>query len=267
MTDHETSPAAKIRQLAHRSNPRREHEAAPVPAAAQTPALDEGSARKADVEMGRAGDVRKVAFKRAQPKDDLVADYIAIATRPGDKSLQLGRSEFGTEFLRRGAFHEMIAAVDDVDAMQAACERRAISADRLRSASLTGPASKIDIALVGEGLGFPVLAGNWRRIASRLRIGGLLILQDADTASGARLADALMADKSWALQEMINGDVAVFRKTAPYCDETSRTGLGLVADPARRPTGLKEGLVAGVLRTLFGRRMSPALKERVQRLR
>lgn len=214
-----------------------------------------------------AGTIRKIATRRANPRDDLVADFIAVAARPGDKSVQLGRSDFGPEFLKSGTFHEMIAPVADLDAMQLACERRAISSDRLRSANAASPDSKLDMALIGSDLSFPMLAGNWRRIAGRLKLGGLLILQDADSDSGARLADALMADTTWSLEEMIGGNVAVFRKIAPYCDEAGRARLGEVASPARRPGGLKDGFIAGVMRAIFGPRPDAVLQARIDRFR
>lgn len=214
-----------------------------------------------------AGKIRNIAFKRTNPRDDLVADFIAIAAKPGDKTVQLGRSEFGADLLRSGTFHEMIAPVSDVEAMQVTCENRAISADRLRSFNAARPNARVDLALIGSDLSFPMLAGNWRRIAGRLKLGGLLILQDADSDSGARLADALMTDKTWSLEEMIGGNVAVFRKISPHCDETGRARLGEVASPARRPGGLKEGFVAGVMRTIFGRRPDAVLQARIDRFR
>lgn len=213
-----------------------------------------------------AGTIRKIATKYARPQDDLVADYIKTIAKPGDKTLQLGRSEFGTVFLGRETFHELIGPVKEVDALQQRCERRAIRTDRLRGGNSTDQAESLDIALVGTDLGFPLMAGNWRRIAHRLKIGGVLILQDAATSSGARLADALMSDAGWSLEEMIAGEVAVFRKIAPYCDQRSRRVLGDASQPQRKPRGVRSSMMAGVLRTLFGTRMSPTLRARVNRM-
>jgi hypothetical protein len=202
-----------------------------------------------------AGTLRKLAEKRNRPQDDLVADYMATITKPGDRTLQLGASEFGAVFLQRGAFHEMVAPTASIEGLQALCERRAIRSDRLRgtaSAQDSNASGGLDAVLISSGLGFPALAGNWRGLASRLRLGGVLILIGADSGGSARLADALMGDEGWALQEMIAGEAAVFRKIGTYDDRRTRDGLSAVADPARKPSGVRPGLFAGLMRTLFG---------------
>lgn len=217
-------------------------------------------------EIAAPGTIREIAHKYNNAQDDLVADYIATVVKPGDKTLQLGRSDFGTVFLQKLAYHEVIGPMADIDALEMRCERRAIRTDRLRRGNSGQSTSGLDMAIIGTDLGFPLMAGNWRRIADRLKIGGVLILQDASASAGARMADALMDDRGWELQEMIAGDVAVFRKTAPYCDQRSRKTLVQASEPRRKPRGVRQSLVAGVLRTIFGQRMSPALRARVNRM-
>ena len=212
------------------------------------------------------GTIRKIAEKYSSAQGDLVADYIATVVKPGDKTLQLGRSEFGAVFLQKLAYHEIIGPMADIDALETRCERRAIGTDRLRRGNCAQSTYGLDMAIIGTDLGFPLMAGNWRRIADRLKLGGVLILQDASAAAGARMADALMEDHGWALQEMIAGDVAVFRKTAPYCAQRTQQILGSASQPRRKPRGVRQSLVAGVLRTIFGPRMSPALRSRVNRM-
>jgi hypothetical protein len=203
-----------------------------------------------------AGTLRKLAHKRTRPQDDLVADYMGAITKPGDRTAQLGTSEFGAVFLRRGAFHEMIASQAAIEGMQALCERRAIRSDRLRAGTGvdTEVSGGLDAVLISTGLGFPALAGNWRGLACRLRLGGVLVLVGADHGASARLADALMADEGWALQEMIAGEAAVFRKIAVYDEARTRDRLSVVADPKRKPAGVRGGFLAGLMRTLFGPR-------------
>ncbi len=199
-----------------------------------------------------SGTTRKLATKRARIEDDLVADYLTAALKPGDRTLQIGASDLGTVFLQRGAFHEVIAPIAAIDALQTQCERRNIKFDRLRSQSNAASNSQLDAALIGTDLGFPTMAGNWRLIASRLKLGGVLILMGTGRGSPARLADALISDEGWSLQEMIAGDVAVFRKTSVYDEAETRTRLSAAGDPRRAPRGLKPGLIAGAMRTLFG---------------
>ncbi len=206
-----------------------------------------------------SGTMRKLAVKRARVEDDLVADYLAAVVKPGDRTLQIGSSDLGTAFLQRGAFHEVIAPTAAIDALQALCERRGVKSDRLRGQSSAGSdreRAHLDAALIGPDLGFPSMAGNWRQIASRLKLGGVLVLMGTGHGSPARLADALMSDEGWSLQEMIAGDVAVFRKAGTYDAAETRVRLSEVGDPGRAPRGLKPGLLAGVMRTLFGWRAS-----------
>ena len=206
-----------------------------------------------------SGTMRKLPVKRRRIEDDLVADYLMAVVKPGDQTLQIGGSDLGTAFLQRGAFHEVIAPIAAIDALQAQCQRRGVKFDRLRgqsSAGSTSERSRLDAALIGPDLGFPSMAGNWRLIASRLKLGGVLVLMGTSHGSPARLADALMSDEGWSLQEMIAGDVAVFRKAGVYDEVETQARLSQAGDPARAPRGLKPGLLAGVMRTLFGWRAS-----------
>ncbi len=204
-----------------------------------------------------SGTTRKLATKRARIEDDLVADYLTAAVKPGDRTLQIGGSDLGTVFLQRGAFHEVIAPISAIDALQTHCERRDVKFDRLRGQLTAGSGPEycqLDMAMIGPDLGFPSMAGNWRQIASRLKIGGVLVLMGTGHGSPARLADALMADEGWSLQDMIAGDVAVFRKTGVYDEAETQVRLSAAGDPRRAPRGLKHGLIAGAMRTLFGKR-------------
>lgn len=217
-----------------------------------------------------AGTMRKLSNRRASITDDLVADYLSMVVRAGDKTLQIGGSDLGTVFLQSGAFHEVIAPLAALEGFQEACERRSVRADRLQGrpsqSAATGKAL-LDAALIGADLGFPTMAGNWRSIATRLKPGGVLVLMGTRNGSPARLADALMADPAWTLQDMIAGDVAVFRKTGVVSDADLQARLSQAGDPRRAPRGLKPGLVAGVMRTLFGWRSANRTRLLASRVR
>jgi len=140
-----------------------------------------------------AGTTRRIPAKRARIEDDVVADYLALLVKPGDKTLQLGGSDLGTVFLQRGAFHEVIASLAETDILQTQCERRSVKVDRLRrQAGLMAEPdrSPLDAALIGSDLGFPAMAGNWRQIAGRMKLGGVLVLMGA----GRLVADGAPAD-------------------------------------------------------------------------
>ena len=217
-----------------------------------------------------AGTTRKLSTKRASIADDLVADYLSMVVKAGDKTLQIGGSDLGTVFLQRGAYHEIIAPLAALEGFQDACERRSVRADRLQgrpSQSADVSKSQLDAALIGADLGFPTMAGNWRSIANRMKLGGVLVLMGTRQGSPARLADALMADPAWTLQDMIAGDVAVFRKTGVVTDADVQARLSQAGDPHRSPRGLKPGLVAGLMRTLFGWRTANRTRRLAARAR
>lgn len=198
--------------------------------------------------------LRQRAVQHAALQNDVVVDYLKMVIKPGDKTMQLGACELGATFLSRGAFHE-VAGSDKVTAdMKRYCDLHDIPVGRLtvsgspQNSALPG---SIDAVILGPNLEFSLLAGHWQGVSERLKIGGVLILIGADTTSSARLTDALMHDAGWALQEMINGEVAVFRKTARSTSEVPVSRLVARAETGPETSAAKPGLVAGVLRTLF----------------
>ncbi|ABI67123.1 hypothetical protein Mmar10_2842 [Maricaulis maris MCS10] len=199
-----------------------------------------------------AGEVRRLPVKRARVQDDLVADFLATTVKPGQRTIQIGAGDLGAVCLKRGAHHQIVATMGAIEALQAACDRRAIPTDALSG----GPAARIvqgapafDLAIFGSETGFPAMAGNWRHVSGHLREGGVLVLLGADHGACARLADALDQDPSWQLEARIGGEAAVFRKTGQVSDATALAGLAKVGDPSRRPRGIRNGLV----RRLFER--------------
>ena len=202
------------------------------------------------------GPLKKLVEKHANRRDDQVADYLGFITRSGDRAIQVGYSEFGSVLLKRGVRLDMLAPLSVIETLQALCERRAISHAQLRGVEALATDADhdpIDIALIGTGLGFPALAGNWRHIAARLKPGGKLVLFGADHGSGAQLADALAHDEGWQLQEFIAGEAAVFCKTDRYSLENVTRRLGEAGRPGRRPQGLKKGLLPALFRWISGR--------------
>jgi|GEM_PF-1461859 len=200
-----------------------------------------------------AGTLRKLAQKRARLQDDLVADYLATVVKPGDRTLQLGKSQFGVPCLGNGAFHQVLASDAAVDSLRKQCAERGISTDRLQTrADEISSRQALDLVLIGKGLGFADMAGNWRDLAARLKVGGVLVINGVDRGAAARLADALFTDKDWAFEDMIGGEAAIYRKirvseTAVEVPERASLKSQPAATPKRRPGGL----MAGVLRTLF----------------
>lgn len=155
--------------------------------------------------------------RRRGPLDAALADFLGEAVRPGDKVLQIGANDMAAlAFLGQGAFHLLVARAASAEAVESACIAEGISSDRLRvfaSAAASESAGKVDAVYLAPSAGFAALAANFRHAATRLKTGGLLLLDGADSIEGGRLYDALHADLGWRLDEVISGRVAVFRKT------------------------------------------------------
>ncbi|WP_297731994.1 hypothetical protein [uncultured Maricaulis sp.] len=208
-----------------------------------------------------AGEIRRLPTKRARIQDDLVADYLSTVIQPGQRTIQIGGGDLGTVCLKRGAHHQIVAPMGAIEALQAACDRRAIPTDALSggpAARSDADAAPFDLAIFGAETGFPAMAANWRHVSGRLRDGGVLVLLGADHGACARLADALAGDSSWVLEARIGGEAAIFRKTGAVCDARSLAGLARVADPARRPRGVRYGLVSRLIDRVFPKRPSAA---------
>ena len=74
---------------------------------------------------------------------------------------------------------------------------------------------ELDIVLVDGKHSFPWPILDWHHTAERLRVGGLMILDDTQLRSVAILRDFLAADTvRWNFQGIIGGRTAVFRKVA-----------------------------------------------------
>ena len=78
------------------------------------------------------------------------------------------------------------------------------------------------------------------------------MLSDCSRGAVARLADALYTDPAWAFQDMIGGEIAVYRKVRLVVDDLPAERIDPEAKPAPvEKTEPSPGLLAGVMRTLF----------------
>lgn len=206
-----------------------------------------------------AGEMRKLATRRERIQDEMAADYLALVVRPGDRTVQIGASDLGAVCLQRGARHEVVAPLAAIEALQSVCDRRSIPTGALRggpAARLDGQERPIDVAIFGADSGFPAMAGNWRHVSSSMREGGVLVLLGADHGAAARLADALMMDEAWALQERMCGDAAIFRKTRAADAGRTLDALTAAGRPGRKPRGVRRPVFGRFLTRVFSRRQA-----------
>lgn len=180
-----------------------------------------------------AGSLRKLPTRRENVRDDLVADYVGLLAHDSTRVMQLGESWIAAECERRGA------RLDTVD---------------------SHGADALDLLVLGEGLGFSLMAEHWSKASARLKVGGVLLIAASSRGSAARLSDTLFIDPNWAFEDMIGGEVAVFRrirKSAPTAPTPN-----VAARPSNSAREKPTGLMAGVMRTLFKDRSAPLNRTR-----
>jgi hypothetical protein len=158
--------------------------------------------------------------RRRGPLEVALEDFLGESAQPGDKVLVLGEdSATAAAFLDRGAFVNLVADAGSADRVESICQLRGCSASRLRlfpsvGASITS--GEVDSVWLAKTASLAVLAAHYRHAKSRIRCGGTLFLDGLASAHGKTLFDQMSNDMAWRLDEVIAGDVAVFRRTAGF---------------------------------------------------
>ncbi len=77
------------------------------------------------------------------------------------------------------------------------------------------PADPLDLVLIDGSHGFPVPLIDWFYTADRLKVGGLLVLDDTQLWSVHILKQFLLLEPEWQIEQDFWPRSAVFRKTKP----------------------------------------------------
>ena len=94
----------------------------------------------------------------------------------------------------------------------------------------------LDLVLVDGSHSFPQVFVDWFYVATALRVGGHLLVDDVHVWTGRVLRDFLQAEPEWSLVREIHGRTAILRKVAevdpdklwtqqPYGRRRSATGI------------------------------------------
>ncbi len=152
-------------------------------------------------------------------------DWLERTVRPGMATLETGAGASTIVFAAAGADHEAVTPSQaEADRILAECERRDISTDRV-SFRIGSSADvlrdweprPLDLALVDGAHAFPYPTLDWWYLAPHLKIGGLMLLDDAYMPPVAAVVDHLRGSSAWRLEEPVSFRTAVARKLA---DET-----------------------------------------------
>src|SRR5919202_1182764 len=141
---------------------------------------------------------------------------------PGMATLETGSGSSTLVFAARGAEHEAVTPDPAEEArIRAECEQRGISSERVRF--VVGPSHEVlprweprplDLVLVDGAHGFPYPVLDWWYVAPHVRVGGLVLLDDAYMAPVRVLVDALREQPGWEVAAAIGQRTVAIRKVA-----------------------------------------------------
>jgi len=143
---------------------------------------------------------------------------------PGAVTLETGAGRSTLVFAKAGARHHCVTpSQDEVARIVAQAQREGVSLETVRFhlgfSQDVLPSLKtqpLDLALIDGGHGFPIPALDWQFIAPRLKVGGVLIIDDVDLWTGAMIVDFLRGERAWREEAILRGRSAVFRLVAPF---------------------------------------------------
>lgn len=149
-------------------------------------------------------------------------EWLEENVSPGMATLETGSGSSTLVFAARGAEHEAVTADAAEEARaRAECERRGISSERVRF--LIGPSHEVlarwkprplDLVLVDGAHGFPYPVLDWWYVAPHVRVGGLVLLDDAYMPPVRVLVDALRDMPGWEVAAPIGQRTVAVRKVA-----------------------------------------------------
>jgi predicted O-methyltransferase YrrM len=159
---------------------------------------------------------------------DLATFLNEVVTR-GQSTLETGSGLSTLVILRKQvASHIAIAPVaDEFEVLRSFCRENGIDAGPLRSVDqpsqryLPGAQlPELDVVLIDGDHSFPAPFIDWYYTADRLKVGGLMIVDDTDIATGLILIDFMRADAKWSeVWRHRSGRFAVYRKVAHPINE------------------------------------------------
>jgi hypothetical protein len=149
-------------------------------------------------------------------------DFLERTVKPGMATLETGAGASTIVFAASGADHEAVTpSAEEADRIRAECERRRISTERL-SFRIGSSADvlrdwqprALDLALVDGAHAFPYPTLDWWFLAPHLKVGGLVLMDDAYMPPVAAVVDYLRASPAWRLESPVSFRTAAARKVA-----------------------------------------------------
>jgi len=157
-------------------------------------------------------------------------------------TLETGAGSSTIVFAAGGADHEAVSpSTAEHEAIVAECARLGISTERLRfhvglshEVLAAREPRPLDLALVDGAHGFPYPVLDWWYLADQIKIGGLVVLDDAYMPPVGMVVDFLRRSPAWEVLPAVGYRTVPVRKLAdalpPFDWEGERLGGGLSFD-------------------------------------
>ena len=189
--------------------------------------------------------------------------FLERTVQPGMATLETGAGASTIVFAARGAEHEAVTpSQEEADRILAECGRRGISIERVRfrigsSADVLHDweARPLDLALVDGAHAFPYPTLDWWYLAPHLKVGGLMLLDDAYMPPVAAVVDHLRDSRAWRLEDPVSFRTAVARKLADEVPDGEWKGERVGGRTSFRYLPPRRRAVAAVRQRVFSTRL------------
>jgi hypothetical protein len=189
--------------------------------------------------------------------------FIERTAKPGMATLETGAGASTIVFAASGAEHETITpSAEEADRIRAQCERRGISTEHVRFRIGSSPdvlrtwePRPLDLVLVDGAHAFPYPTLDWWFLAPHVKVGGLMLLDDAYMPPVAAVVDHLRGSAAWALEEPVSFRTAIARKLAEEVPDPEWKGERIGGRMSFRYLPPQRRAVAAVRQRFFSTRL------------
>jgi predicted O-methyltransferase YrrM len=189
--------------------------------------------------------------------------FIERTVRPGMATLETGAGASTIVFAASGADHEAVTpSAEEAERIRAECARRGISTERVTfwigsspDVLRTWEGRPLDLVLVDGAHAFPYPTLDWWFLAPHLKIGGLMLLDDAYMPPVAAVVDHLRGSAAWTFEAPASFRTAVARKLAEEVPDPEWKGERIGGRMSFRYLPPRRRAVAAVRQRVFSTRL------------
>jgi predicted O-methyltransferase YrrM len=189
--------------------------------------------------------------------------FIERTVEPGMATLETGAGASTIVFAARGADHEALTpSAEEAERIEAECARRGISTERVRFRIGSSPevlraweGRPLDLVLVDGAHAFPYPTLDWWFLAPHVKVGGLILLDDAYMPPVAAVVDHVRGSAAWTLEEPASFRTAVARKLAEEVPDPEWKGERIGGRMSFRYLPPRRRALAAVRQRVFSTRL------------